>query len=191
LHRAIVMDLLRGSWKRPGGTTVVFEPDGTFREQASRGSYDVDAGAGLLRRTITEVNAANLATRVLQGSKTSSRLRWTSRDLITIDSEPWARESRAPDACLTCATGGRAWLGVGARANDPPIVVEVHAGSPAERAGLRVGDRIDAVNGRNIQDGDDLIRTIQALTPGTDAILTVVRDGTRIEQRVTVGRLPQ
>jgi serine protease Do len=54
-----------------------------------------------------------------------------------------------------------------------------------------VGDRIEAVNGRSIQDGDDLTRTIQALAPGADALFTVDRNGTRSELRVQIGRLPQ
>lgn len=292
VHRAAVMDLLRGSWIKPGGATVVFEADGTFREQLSSGlmkavgdaaqttvsgTYDFDAAAGLLRRNNTNVDAASLAVRMLQtGARTPSTLRWTSRDLVTADGEQWTRQSKAPDACPTCATGGRGFLGVGTPTSgaaivsivaDSPaaslglrpddvivgldgtavesgaalrsalatrkpgdrvelavsreggptssltaslatgangvgslgvglapagaIVTQVQSGSPAERAGLQVGDWIEAVNGSNIQDGADLVKTIQALAPGTDAVLTVVRNGTRIEQRVTIGKVPQ
>jgi S1-C subfamily serine protease len=70
-------------------------------------------------------------------------------------------------------------------------VNQVQPGSPGERAGLRVGDRIEAVNGRTLQDADDLARTMRAIAPGTEIVVTVTRNGTRIEQRVTLGRLPQ
>lgn len=195
VHRAAVVDLLQGSWIKPGGATVVFEPDGTFREPsvgagsgaatAVRGTYDFDAVAGVLRRTTAGADAASRATRILQTSvRAASTLRWTSRNVITIDGEQWTRQSQAPAAAT------RGWLGV-VIASSTAVVVQVQAGSPAERAGLRAGDQIEAVNGQSIQDGDDLTRTIQALVPGTDAVFTVNRNGTRVELRALIGRLPQ
>ena len=73
VHRAAVVDLLQGSWIKPGGATVVFEPDGTFREQVStgpnadeaRGTYDFDAVAGSLRRTNAAADAASRAARTI------------------------------------------------------------------------------------------------------------------------------
>jgi hypothetical protein len=189
VHRATVMDLLRDSWLKPGGATVVFEPDGTFREQAQtavRGTYDFDAAAGVLRRTSGEVNSPSRAAAIAQiGSRTSS-LRWTSRDIVTVDGEQWTRQSKPPEP----SSRGRGFLGVGVERPET-IVSLVQAGSPAERAGLRVGDFIELVNGRNIQNADDLVRTMQGFAPGTEVVLRVIRNGTRIELRVTVGRLPE
>jgi serine protease Do len=69
------------------------------------------------------------------------------------------------------------------------LVVDVTPESAAARAGLRPWDVITAVDGRPTDDGDDLVRTISALRPGTDVRLSLVRDGghlavpARLEER--------
>ncbi len=50
-----------------------------------------------------------------------------------------------------------------------PMVVEIEPGSPATRAGLRVGDCVSAVNGTALPDGDAL--------PGFRAILAEAKPG--------------
>ena len=55
-------------------------------------------------------------------------------------------------------------------------VVEVPAGTPADRAGIRVGDRIVAVDGDRVADGIALIVAIRSHRPGEVIELTVVRD---------------
>jgi serine protease Do len=57
------------------------------------------------------------------------------------------------------------------------LVVDVLAHEPAEKAGLRRWDVITGVSGRAIASGDDLVRTVSALPPGSDVQLQVVRDG--------------
>jgi Do/DeqQ family serine protease len=57
------------------------------------------------------------------------------------------------------------------------LVDSVDAGSPAEKAGVRVGDVITAVNGARTDDGNTLRNHIAATPPGTDVALTVLRDG--------------
>jgi serine protease Do len=57
------------------------------------------------------------------------------------------------------------------------LVVDVLAGEPAEKAGLRRWDVITAVSDRPIASGDDLVRTVSAQPPGSDVRLQVVRDG--------------
>jgi serine protease Do len=57
------------------------------------------------------------------------------------------------------------------------LVVDVIKGAAAEQAGLRRWDVITAVSGNAIQDGNDLVRTISALRPGSDVRLSVMRDG--------------
>jgi serine protease Do len=57
------------------------------------------------------------------------------------------------------------------------LVVDVPSGGAASRAGLRRWDVITAVNEALIDDGDDLVRTISALRPGTDVALSLLRDG--------------
>lgn len=65
----------------------------------------------------------------------------------------------------------------------PPLSSEVRQvlpGSPAERAGLRPGDRIVAVNGQPVRQFYDLIRLISP-HPGEQVTLTVEREGTTVE----------
>ena len=60
---------------------------------------------------------------------------------------------------------------------DGATVVKVPDGTPADRAGLRRGDRIVAVEGEQVPDGISLIVAIRSHRPGETIELTVVRDG--------------
>jgi Do/DeqQ family serine protease len=57
------------------------------------------------------------------------------------------------------------------------IVSQVEDGSPAAAAGLRQGDVIVKLNGRDVSDSNGLRNEIAAMEPGTRAALTVLRDG--------------
>jgi serine protease Do len=57
------------------------------------------------------------------------------------------------------------------------LIVDVVEGSEGQKAGLRRWDVVTGVSGTPIQDGDDLVRTISALRPGTEVRLALVRDG--------------
>ncbi len=57
------------------------------------------------------------------------------------------------------------------------VVLEVLKGGAGESAGLRRYDVITAVSGRGIADGDELVRTIAAMPPGTPVTLGIFRDG--------------
>jgi len=63
-------------------------------------------------------------------------------------------------------------------------VFEVTRGSAAERAGLKKGDRIVAIDGRPIDSGDPMLVAISA-RPDQPITLTVLRDGRRIELTAT------
>jgi len=64
------------------------------------------------------------------------------------------------------------------------IVGSVTAGSAADRAGLRQGDVITALNGEAVHDFNSLRNRIASAGPGTNADLTIIRDGS--ERHVTV-----
>ena len=66
-------------------------------------------------------------------------------------------------------------------------ITEVQAGSAADEAGLRAGDLILAVDGRTISTNDDLSDAIASYNAGEEAVLTVRRDGSRIECTVVFG----
>jgi putative serine protease PepD len=64
-----------------------------------------------------------------------------------------------------------------ARTLDGARIKDVTNSSPAEDAGLQIGDLITAVDGDKVADGVELIVTIRSFEPGDVITLTVSRDG--------------
>jgi serine protease Do len=62
----------------------------------------------------------------------------------------------------------------------------VTAGSPAEQAGLKVGDTIVSVDGKPVKNGDELVSDIASRKPGSKVNLGFVRNGKKQEATVTV-----
>jgi serine protease Do len=62
----------------------------------------------------------------------------------------------------------------------------VTAGSPAEQAGLKVGDTIVSVDGKAVKNGDELVSDIASRKPGSKVNLGFVRNGKKQEATVTV-----
>jgi len=67
------------------------------------------------------------------------------------------------------------------------VVYDVQAGSAADRAGLRKGDIITALNGVAITDPNTFRNMIAASAPGTEVTLTVKRGGGEQQLRATLG----
>jgi len=65
-------------------------------------------------------------------------------------------------------------------------VSSVVPGSPAEQAGLKVGDTITAVGGKKVTKGDELVADIASTKPGQKVTLTFIRNGKSQEATVTV-----
>ncbi|PYX94603.1 MAG: peptidase S1 [Acidobacteria bacterium] len=65
-------------------------------------------------------------------------------------------------------------------------IQDVVAGSPADQAGLKVGDTITAVDGKEVKTGDDLVSDIASRKPGSKAKLSFVRNGKKEETTVTI-----
>jgi serine protease Do len=65
-------------------------------------------------------------------------------------------------------------------------VQNVTSGSPAEEAGLKVGDTIIAVDGKDVKTGDELVADIASRRPGSKAKLSFVRNGKKEETTVTI-----
>ncbi len=64
------------------------------------------------------------------------------------------------------------------------LVDDVAQGSPADQAGLEVGDLIVKLGDRPVQSSNDLAAQVRLLGPGQSAVVQVIRDGK--EQTVTV-----
>jgi serine protease Do len=62
----------------------------------------------------------------------------------------------------------------------------VVAGSPAEQAGLKVGDTIVSVDGKSIKNGDELVMDIAGRKPGSKVNLGLIRNGKKQDATVTV-----
>ena len=67
------------------------------------------------------------------------------------------------------------------------LVQEVQPGGPADKAGLKSGDIITTIDGRNIKDGDDLVNEIASRRPGSAIRLGYIRDGKPQDTTVTIG----
>src|SRR5262245_230511 len=61
-------------------------------------------------------------------------------------------------------------------AKDGVLVSSVREDSAASRAGLKAGDVIVSVNGRNVSSPGDLVRELREVAPDTDVTIGIVRD---------------
>ncbi|HET7345807.1 MAG TPA: PDZ domain-containing protein, partial [Acidobacteriaceae bacterium] len=69
------------------------------------------------------------------------------------------------------------------------VVTEVNAGSPGEKAGLKTGDVITGINGKQITDSGQLQMLVLQNAPGTTIHLEVARDGKTMTVPVTLGSM--
>ncbi|HKV33441.1 MAG TPA: Do family serine endopeptidase [Pyrinomonadaceae bacterium] len=67
------------------------------------------------------------------------------------------------------------------------VVFDVQSGSAADRAGLRRGDVISALNGTSVTDPNTFRNQIARTPPGSEITLTVKRDGQEQQVRATLG----
>jgi S1-C subfamily serine protease len=67
------------------------------------------------------------------------------------------------------------------------VVYQVQSGSGADRAGLRAGDVITALNGTGVTDPNQFRNAIASTAPGTQVTLTVKRGGNEQQVRATLG----
>jgi len=102
-------------------------------------------------------------------------------------------------------TGGvtRGWIGVEAREITPEmgesfrlgattgVLIEgVLRGGPAERAGLKPGDVLVAIEGKPVKDPNSMLNLVAALVPGKPASIRLRRDNKDVELQVAVGKRP-
>jgi serine protease Do len=92
----------------------------------------------------------------------------------------------------------RGSIGIEFNAQENPAIARVYGGqggitissvvpgSPAERAGLKVGDTIFSVDGKPVKNGDELVSDIASRRPGSKVSLGYYRNGKKDEAAVTV-----
>jgi len=98
----------------------------------------------------------------------------------------------------------RGWIGVqiqpvskdiadslGLKTTDGALVAEPQPGSPADKAGIKAGDVITAVNGEKIQNARELARRISSMAPGNSVKLSVLQKGSEKTVTLTLGELPR
>ncbi|MBC8038026.1 MAG: Do family serine endopeptidase [Rhizobiales bacterium] len=98
----------------------------------------------------------------------------------------------------------RGWLGVqiqpvtseiaeslGLATSKGAIVSDVTDDSPALAAGLKTGDTILKVDGKDIADARDLAKRVARIKPNSPVPVTIVRDGKTMDVAVTIGTMPE
>jgi S1-C subfamily serine protease len=79
---------------------------------------------------------------------------------------------------------------LGVKADHGAIVTVVAPGSPAANAGLKPGDVMTSIDGKQIQDESDLARVISQHKPGDKIKVTVLRGTAELTLDVTLGERP-
>ena len=98
----------------------------------------------------------------------------------------------------------RGWLGIEAqdltleladsfqlRTTHGALIAGIVKGSPAERAGLKVGDVLIEINSMKVIDGTSMIGIISELNPNKQAILKIARNHKEIRIPVMIGLRPK
>jgi len=108
------------------------------------------------------------------------------------------------DQIVKSGTVTRGWIGVEVQAITPAlaesfklgdargaIIAGVLRGGPADRAGVKPGDVLTAINGAPVSDPQVMLNLVAALQPGTRARMQLRRQAERLDVEVTVGRRPK
>jgi len=81
---------------------------------------------------------------------------------------------------------------LGIKENKGIVAYQIQPGGGAEKAGLKKGDVITALNGAAVSDSNAFRNMIAGTAPGTDVTLTILRDGREQQIRATLGEfVPQ
>ncbi|MGB7479731.1 MAG: Do family serine endopeptidase [Burkholderiaceae bacterium] len=97
----------------------------------------------------------------------------------------------------------RGWIGVepqditpelaesfGLATKSGAIIAGILKNGPADKAGMRPGDILVAINGKPVADTTDMLNLIALLTPGDRADMKVLRKGREMTLTVVIGRRP-
>lgn len=71
------------------------------------------------------------------------------------------------------------------------LISQVAEGSPADKAGLKVGDLIVSYRGKSVSEVGDFRNQVALTAPGSKASLSIIRNGKRKDISVIIGNLQQ
>jgi putative serine protease PepD len=92
---------------------------------------------------------------------------------------------------ISTGTAKHAYLGVSISSTaSNALIAEIRDSTPAEKAGLKAGDVVTAVDDTSIGNGDDLTRAIDSHDPGDQVKLTYKRGGDEHTVTVTLATRP-
>lgn len=70
------------------------------------------------------------------------------------------------------------------------IVGTITPGSPGQKAGLKTGDVVTGIDGKKVENADDLTLDVISHTPGSAVTLNIIRNGQPTTVQVTLGSRP-
>ncbi len=98
----------------------------------------------------------------------------------------------------------RGWLGImiqditpelaesfGTKVTKGVIIADVVPDSPAEKGGLKRGDIIQTLNGKEVENANQLSRTVATMKPESTETLEVIRNGKPLTIKLTIGTMPE
>ncbi len=103
-------------------------------------------------------------------------------------------------------TGGvtRGWVGIEVQeltpelaesfklgGTDGALIAGVMRGSPAEKAGIKPGDVLVKVGGKNVKDAQVMLELIAALQPGSSSRFSLKREGRDVAVDIIIGKRPR
>ncbi len=125
---------------------------------------------------------------------------WQARVRLTCAPQEWAFSLRFPNWEFT----EKPWLGVklqvldedlaryfGVNPADGVLIVSVERHSPAQKAGLKSGDILNAIEGRPVETPEDVEEVLADLVPGEKITLKILRNGRSKRVKVRLARAPQ
>jgi Do/DeqQ family serine protease len=104
---------------------------------------------------------------------------------------------------IKTGTVTRGWVGVEVQEVTPELaesfrlpstsgalIAGVMRGSPADKAGIKPGDLLVAIDGKPVTDAQVMLGLIAALAPGQQARFNLRRDGKEVELAIAIGKRP-
>ena len=116
---------------------------------------------------------------------------------------PVSTAKQVMEQIIATGTVTRGWIGVEAQEVTPELaesfrlpsasgalIAGVLRGGPADKAGVKPGDILIALEGKPVKDPTSMLNLVAALTPGKSATMRLRREQKEIELRFDVGKRP-